>query len=159
SASSWPGFATAGQLSTPLPWPSQSASPTQQPPPSTFSQPTAGAHVSGVHSLESSQSTGVPPTHPPLSLQVSPAMQRFPSSQAFPSGTKPLSWHAVPTHVSWFSQLVVAPPHGVPSGAGLPWQEPDPSHVSGSSQSVSEPSPHAVPADAKPLSVHPPDPS
>src|SRR6185369_4447235 len=48
--------------------------------------------------------------------------------------------------------------HAVPAEEWFGWQAPDPSHASGSSQSVSELSPHAVPADTLPPSTHAPEP-
>src|SRR5436189_258341 len=92
--------------------------------------------------------------HEPEPLQVSGLSQADdePSPHAIPDGTKPLSWHAPPRHVSWLMHWVPASPHCVPSAAWFEAHEPEPLHVSGLSHDDVEPSPHAVPEGWKPLS-------
>src|SRR6185295_7821281 len=61
-----------------------------------------------------------------------------------------------PLQVSWFTHALPASPQRAPARALFARHPPLPSHVSGSSHSVSTALPHAVPALLKPLSWHAP---
>ncbi len=142
-----PGHGSLPAWQTP-PAPQVSA-PLQNTPSSQSLSSTQSTHVSSLSRQDWPGQGSAPGWHTPFASHVSSPLQNNPSGQGVPEGrnTSVGQPGELPVQNSATSQTPAAGRHSVLAGSRLARHVPDPSHVSGLSQSVSLVSPQAEPAD------------